>query len=171
MPIDFLLQIQYNCYKCYYLYLRGIMEKIVIGCDHAAVQMKNNVINHLKAQGYDVIDVGTYSEESCDYPDYAYAAAKKVADGEVAKGILICGTGIGMSIAANKVKGIRCALCDNLFSAEMTRRHNDSNMLAMGARVISNQLALEIVDMFLQTPFEGDRHQRRIDKVMAIEKE
>lgn len=147
------------------------MEKIVIGCDHAAVQMKNNVINHLKSQGYDVIDVGTYSEESCDYPDYAYAAAKKVADGEVAKGILICGTGIGMSIAANKVNGIRCALCDNLFSAEMTRRHNDSNMLSMGARVISNQLALKIVDMFLDTPFEGGRHQRRVDKVMAIEKE
>ena len=147
------------------------MEKIVIGCDHAAVQMKNNVINHLKSQGYDVIDVGTYSEESCDYPDYAYAAAKKVADGEVAKGILICGTGIGMSIAANKVNGIRCALCDNLFSAEMTRRHNDSNMLSMGARVISNQLALKIVDMFLNTPFEGGRHQRRVDKVMAIEKE
>ncbi|MBR2302765.1 MAG: ribose 5-phosphate isomerase B [Clostridia bacterium] len=147
------------------------MEKIVIGCDHAAVQMKNNVINHLKSKGYDVIDVGTYSEESCDYPDYAYAAAKKVADGEVAKGILICGTGIGMSIAANKVNGIRCALCDNLFSAEMTRRHNDSNMLSMGARVISNQLALKIVDMFLDTPFEGGRHQRRVDKVMAIEKE
>ncbi|MBE5748918.1 MAG: ribose 5-phosphate isomerase B [Clostridiales bacterium] len=147
------------------------MEKIVIGCDHAAVQMKNNVINHLKSKGYDVIDVGTYSEESCDYPDYAYAAAKKVADGEVEKGILICGTGIGMSIAANKVKGIRCALCDNLFSAEMTRRHNDSNMLSMGARVISNQLALKIVDMFLDTPFEGGRHQRRVDKVMAIEKE
>ena len=147
------------------------MEKIVIGCDHAAVQMKNNVVNHLKSKGYDVIDVGTYSEESCDYPDYAYAAAKKVADGEVAKGILICGTGIGMSIAANKVKGIRCALCDNLFSAEMTRRHNDSNMLSMGARVISNQLALKIVDMFLDTPFEGGRHQRRVDKVMAIEKE
>ena len=147
------------------------MEKIVIGCDHAAVQMKNNVINHLKSQGYDVIDVGTYSEESCDYPDYAYAAAKKVADGEVAKGILICGTGIGMSIAANKVNGIRCALCDNLFSAEMTRRHNDSNMLSMGARVISNQLALKIVDMFLDTPFEGGRHQRRVEKLMAIENE
>ncbi|MBQ9715428.1 MAG: ribose 5-phosphate isomerase B [Clostridia bacterium] len=147
------------------------MEKIVIGCDHAAVQMKNNVINHLKSRGFDVIDVGTYSEESCDYPDYAYAAAKKVATGEVEKGILICGTGIGMSIAANKVKGIRCALCDNLFSAEMTRRHNDSNMLSMGARVISNQLALKIVDMFLDTPFEGGRHQRRVEKLMAIENE
>lgn len=147
------------------------MKKIVIGCDHAAVQMKNNVINYLKSKGYDVIDVGTYSEESCDYPDYAFAAAKKVASGEVDKGILICGTGIGMSIAANKVKGIRCALCDNLFSAEMTRRHNDSNMLSMGARVISNNLALKIVDMFLETPFEGDRHQRRIDKMMAIENE
>ena len=147
------------------------MEKIVIGCDHAAVQMKNNVINHLKSRGFDVIDVGTYSEESCDYPDYAYAAAKKVATGEVEKGILICGTGIGMSIAANKVKGIRCALCDNLFSAEMTRRHNNSNMLSMGARVISNQLALKIVDMFLDTPFEGGRHQRRVEKLMAIENE
>ena len=147
------------------------MEKIVIGCDHAAVQMKNNVINHLKSRGFDVIDVGTYSEESCDYPDYAYAAAKKVATGEVEKGILICGTGIGMSIVANKVKGIRCALCDNLFSAEMTRRHNNSNMLSMGARVISNQLAIKIVDMFLDTPFEGGRHQRRVEKLMAIENE
>ena len=147
------------------------MEKIVIGCDHAAVQMKNNVINPLKSRGFDVIDVGTYSEESCDYPDYAYAAAKKVATGEVKRGILICGTGIGMSIVANKVKGIRCALCDNLFSAEMTRRHNDSNMLSMGARVISNQLALKIVDMFLDTPFEGGRHQRRVEKLMAIENE
>lgn len=145
------------------------MEKIVIGCDHAALQMKNKVIAHLKDRGFDVVDVGTYSEDSCDYPDFGYAAAKMVADGEVKMGIVICGTGIGISISANKVKGIRCALCGDLFSAEMTRRHNDANMLAMGARVISDELALQITDKFLDTPFEGGRHQRRIDKMMQIE--
>lgn len=145
------------------------MEKIVIGCDHAALQMKNKVIAHLKDRGFDVVDVGTYSEDSCDYPDFGYAAAKMVADGEVKRGIVICGTGIGISISANKVKGIRCALCGDLFSAEMTRRHNDANMLAMGARVISDELALQITDKFLDTPFEGGRHQRRIDKMMQIE--
>lgn len=145
------------------------MEKIVIGCDHAALQMKNKVIAHLKDRGFDVVDVGTYSEDSCDYPDFGYAAAKMVADGEVKRGIVICGTGIGISISANKVKGIRCALCGDLFSAEMTRRHNDANMLAMGARVISDELALQITDKFLDTPFDGGRHQRRIDKMMQIE--
>lgn len=145
------------------------MEKIVIGCDHAAVKLKNAVIKHLEEKGFDVIDVGTYTEESCDYPDYGYAAAKKVADGEVKRGIVICGTGIGISISANKVKGVRCALCGDLFSAEMTRRHNDANMLAMGARVIDENLALQIVDKFLETPFEGGRHARRVQKMMDIE--
>ena len=145
------------------------MEKIVIGCDHAALQMKNNVINHLKAKGYDVIDVGTYSEASCDYPDYAYAAAKKVAAGEVAKGILICGTGIGMSMCANKYNGIRAALCGDTYSARMTRAHNDANVLCMGARVIGSCLAQDILDAFLGSDFEGGRHKTRVDMISQIE--
>lgn len=145
------------------------MEKIVLGCDHAALSLKNTVIEHLKKQGYETIDVGTYTEDSCDYPDFGYAAAKKVADGSADKGIVICGTGIGISISANKVKGIRCALCGDLYSAEMTRLHNDANMLAMGARVISPELALQIVDKFLSTPFEGGRHLRRVNKISEIE--
>ena len=145
------------------------MKKIVVGCDHAALQLKNAVIRHLEERGCEVTDVGTYTEDSCDYPDYVYAAAKKVADGDADAGIVICGTGIGISISANKVKGIRCALCGDLFSAEMTRRHNDANMLAMGARVIDEKLALQIVDTFLDTPFEGGRHERRVRKMMDIE--
>ena len=145
------------------------MEKIVLGCDHAALSLKNTVIEHLKKQGYETIDVGTYTEDSCDYPDFGYAAAKKVADGSAGKGIVICGTGIGISISANKVKGIRCALCGDLYSAEMTRLHNDANMLAMGARVIAPELALQIVDKFLSTPFEGGRHLRRVNKISEIE--
>lgn len=145
------------------------MEKIAIGCDHAGLELKHSVISHLQKKGYDVIDVGTHTQDSCDYPDFGYAAAKKVADGVAKRGIVICGTGIGISISANKVKGIRCALCGDLFSAEMTRLHNDANMLAMGARVISHDLALQIVDKFLDTPFEGGRHQKRIAKMMDIE--
>ena len=145
------------------------MKKIVVGCDHAALQLKNAVIRHLEERGCEVTDVGTYTEDSCDYPDYGYAAAKKVADGDADAGIVICGTGIGISISATKVKGIRCALCGDLFSAEMTRRHNDANMLAMGARVIDEKLALQIVDTFLDTPFEGGRHERRVRKMMDIE--
>ncbi len=145
------------------------MEKIVIGCDHAGLELKHSVISHLQKKGFDVIDAGTYTQDSCDYPDFGYAAAKKVADGVVKRGIVICGTGIGISISANKVKGIRCALCGDLFSAEMTRRHNDANMLALGARVVSQDLALQIIDKFLETPFEGGRHQKRIEKMMDIE--
>ena len=140
------------------------MEKIVIGCDHAAVQMKNNVINHLKSQGYDVIDVGTYSEESCDYPDYAYAAAKKVADGEVAKGILICGTGIGMSMVANRNPQIRAALCTSKITASLSRKHNDANVLVLAGRYTSKRKAIKMIKIFLTTDFEKGRHQERIKK-------
>lgn len=120
---------------------------------------------HLEEKGLEYKDFGTYSTESCDYPIYAKAAAKAVASGECERGILICGTGIGISIAANKVKGIRAALCSDCFSAEMTRRHNNANMLAMGARVLGEGLALKIVDTFLETEFDGGRHARRVDMI------
>ena len=136
---------------------------IAIGCDHGALELKEQLIEHLKKRGVECKDYGTYTKDSCDYPVYAKAAANAVASGECEKGILICGTGIGISIAANKVPGIRAALCHDCFSAEATRQHNDANMLAMGARVIGPGLALKIVDIFLDTPFSNDeRHIRRI---------
>ena len=144
--------------------------KIAIGCDHGALALKNKVVSHLKDRGFEVKDFGTYTLDSCDYPDFAGAAAKAVAAGECDRGIVLCTTGIGVSIAANKVKGIRCALLSDLMSARLTREHNDTNMMAMGAAVVGEGLALEIVDTWLTTPFSGDaRHQRRIDKVMALE--
>ncbi len=142
---------------------------IALACDHAALQLKEEIKKHLEQKGLQYKDFGTFTADSCDYPDFAYPAAKSVADGECDRGILVCGTGIGMSICANKVKGVRCALCGDCFSAEATRRHNDANILAMGARVIGVGLALKIVDAFLDTPFEGGRHQRRIDKITQIE--
>ena len=139
----------------------AFMPKILIGSDHGGFKLKNKIIEHIKAQGYEVEDFGTYTTDSCDY-------AKKVA-GEVIKtgdkGILVCGTGIGMSIAANKVRGIRAALCSDTFSARMTRMHNNSNILCLGERVIGTGLALDIVDIWLQTEFEGGRHQKRIDLI------
>ena len=145
--------------------------KIAIACDHGGFKLKQAVIQELKRLGHEVEDFGTYNEESCDYPDYARKAAKAVASGECEKGVVICGTGIGVSITANKVKGIRCALCHDVYSAKKTRQHNDANMLAMGARVIGEGLALEIVDAFFTSEFEGGRHIRRIEKMMALEKE
>ena len=142
---------------------------IALACDHAALQLKEEIKKHLEQKGLQYKDFGTFTADSCDYPDFAYPVAKSVADGECDRGILVCGTGIGMSICANKVKGVRCALCGDCFSAEATRRHNDANILAMGARVIGTGLALKIVDAFLDTPFEGGRHQRRIDKITQIE--
>lgn len=142
---------------------------IAICCDHAGLQLKNEIIKHLESKNLEVKDFGTYTSDSCDYPDFAYAAAKSVATGECEKGILVCGTGVGMSMCANKVNGIRCALCGDCFSAEATRRHNDANMLALGARVTGAGLALKIVDTFFDTEFEGGRHQRRIDKMTDIE--
>ena len=144
--------------------------KIAIGCDHGALALKNTVVEHLTKKGFEVKDFGTYTLDSCDYPDFAAAAAKAVAAGECDKGIVLCTTGIGVSICANKVDGIRCALLSDVKSAEMTRLHNDTNMMAMGAAVVSEELAMEIVDTWLDTEFSNEpRHQRRIDKMMALE--
>ena len=144
--------------------------KIAIACDHAALKLKNDVIEKLGKEGYEVEDFGIYEQKSVDYPDYALPVAEAVASGKADKGILICGTGIGMSIAANKVKGIRCALCSDTFSAHATREHNDATILAFGERVVGEGLAMDIVDTFLKTPFSGDdRHVKRIAKISAIE--
>ena len=144
--------------------------KIAIGCDHGALELKNATVKHLEAKGYEVKDFGTYTMDSCDYPDFAEAAAKAVANGECDKGIVMCTTGIGISIAANKVKGIRCALLSDVMSARMTREHNDTNMMSIGAAVVGKMLALEIIDTWLGTEFSGEaKHQRRIDKITAIE--
>ena len=144
--------------------------KLAIGCDHGALDLKNAVKAHLEEKGYEVKDFGTYTAASCDYPEFAGAAAKAVASGECEKGIVLCTTGIGVSISANKEKGIRCALLSDVLSAKMTRLHNDTNMMAMGAGIVGKNLALEIVDTWLDTPFSGDeRHQRRINKMMALE--
>ena len=139
---------------------------IVIGSDHGGFELKKEVMAHLDARGLEYKDFGTYSDASCDYPVYGKAVAKAVASGECERGIIICGTGIGISIAANKVHGIRAALCGDCFSAEATRQHNDANVLALGARVVGPGLALKIVDTFLDTPFSnGERHIRRIEMI------
>ena len=146
--------------------------KIAIGCDHGALALKNKLISHLEKAGHEVRDFGTYTSDSCDYPDYAGAAAKAVASGECQKGIVLCTTGIGVSIAANKVRGVRCALLTDTWSAKMTRLHNDTNMMALGAGVVGENLALEIADTWLNTEFSDEaRHQRRIQKVMDLETE
>lgn len=139
---------------------------IALGCDHGGYELMQEVIKHLEERGLEYKNFGCYSTESVDYPAYGQAAAKAVASGECDKGIIICGTGIGISISANKIKGIRAALCHDCFSAQATREHNDANMLAMGARVIGPGLALKIVDIFLDTPFSNDeRHVRRIGMI------
>ncbi|AKG74799.1 ribose 5-phosphate isomerase B [Salinicoccus halodurans] len=139
--------------------------KIVIASDHGGVNLKRAVVQELTEKGMDVTDYGPDSDESVDYPDYAKPVSQKVADGEFDRGILICGTGIGMSITANKVKGIRCSLVHDSFSAKATRQHNNSNMLAMGERVIGSGLANDIVDIWLNTEYEGGRHERRVCKI------
>ncbi len=141
---------------------------IAIGCDHAGVEMKKAVIDTLTAKGFELKDMGT-DGESCDYPVIAKAVCELVQSGECEKGILICGTGIGMSIAANKFRGIRAALCSDSFSAKYTRLHNDSNVMCMGARTIGTGLACELAGIFMSTGFEGGRHQRRIDLITEIE--
>ncbi len=139
---------------------------IALGCDHGGFELMKEVIAHLESRGLEYKNFGTYSDASCDYPEFAHKVAHAVADGECEKGILICGTGIGISIAANKVKGIRCALCHDCFSAEATRLHNDANILAMGGRVVGPGHALKIVDTFLNTPFSNEeRHIRRINAI------
>ncbi|MGM9601244.1 MAG: ribose 5-phosphate isomerase B [Faecousia sp.] len=144
--------------------------KIAIGCDHGALALKNTLVRHLLDKGYEVADFGTHTPDSCDYPDFAAAAARAVASGECEKGIVLCTTGIGVSITANKVKGIRCALLGDVWSAKMTRLHNDTNMMALGAGVVGVNLALEIADTWLATEFSGEaRHRKRIDKLMALE--
>jgi len=142
---------------------------IAVGSDHGGYELKQFVMKHLDELGLEYKDYGTYSEESCDYPVYGEAVARAVAAGEAERGIIICGTGIGISIAANKVKGIRAALCGDCYSAEFTRRHNDANILAMGARVTGSGLAVKIVDTFLTTEFEGGRHARRVAMISEIE--
>ena len=145
--------------------------KLAIACDHGALALKNAFIAHLTKAGYEVVNFGTDTLDSCDYPDFAAPAAQAVAAGECEKGIVLCTTGIGVSITANKVKGIRCALLSDVMSARLTREHNDTNMMAIGAGVVGEKLALEILDTWLGTPFSHDaRHQRRIDKMMALEK-
>ena len=143
---------------------------IALACDHGAYALKEKLKKHLDGLGLEYKDFGTHSLDSCDYPDYAAYAAKAVASGECDKGIVLCTTGIGVSITANKVKGIRCALLSDVLSARMTRQHNDSNVMALGAAVVGPMLALEIIDTWLGAEFEGGRHQRRVDKIMALEK-
>ena len=147
------------------------IKKITVGCDHAAYDMKLEVIRHLNERGIEVIDVGTNSSESCDFPVFAHAVCKNVQDGVTELGILICGTGIGMSMAANKHRGIRAAACSDTFSARLTRQHNDANVLCFGERVVGMGLAIDLVDNFIDADFEGGKHQRRVDMITAIENE
>ena len=142
---------------------------IAIGCDHGGYALKQDIMAMLTEKGYEFKDYGTYSAESCDYPIYAEAVCKAILGGEADRGILICGTGIGISIAANKFKGIRAANCADCFSAEFTRRHNDANIGALGARTVGSGLALKIVETFLETGFDGGKHARRIGMIAEIE--
>ena len=142
---------------------------IAIGCDHGGFVLKESIISQLKEKGIEILDVGSFDGGPVDYPDIAKKVCAAIQEGKAEKGILVCGTGIGMSIAANKHKGIRAAVCSEHFSARYTRLHNDTNVLCLGARVIGPGLASELVDIFLKTPFEGGRHQTRVDKIMEIE--
>ena len=144
--------------------------KIAIACDHGALDLKNKIAAHLEKKGYEVKDFGTHTLASCDYPDFVAPAAQAVAAGQCDRGIVLCTTGIGVSITANKVNGIRCALLNDLMSARLTREHNDTNMMSLGAGVVGEMLALQIVDTWLETAFSNDeRHIRRINKLMAVE--
>ena len=146
--------------------------KIAIGCDHGAFTLKKTIVSFLEKKGYTVKDFGCFNPGSCDYPDFCGAAARAVASGECQKGIVLCTTGIGASISANKVRGIRCALLSDVLSARLTREHNDTNMMALGAGIVGENLALEIVQVWLNTEFSNEeRHKKRIQKVMALENE
>ena len=144
-------------------------KKIIIGCDHAAYDLKLKVIDHLVELGYEVADVGTDSEASCDYPVFAHRLCKRIQSGEFELGILICGTGIGMSLVANKHKGIRAACCSDTFSARLTRNHNNANVLCFGARVVGMGLAFDLVDNFINAEYEGGKHAKRVAMIDAIE--
>lgn len=144
--------------------------KIAIGCDHGGIHLKKVLQDHLAARNVEYTDVGTYTEDSCDYPDFAVKVCDEVVSGRADRGILVCGTGIGMSMAANKVDGIRAALCGDVFSAKMSREHNDANVLCLGERVTGPGLAEMMLDVWLDTEFAGGRHERRVHKIMAIEK-
>ena len=144
--------------------------KIALGSDHAGLPLKKEIIKHLEDKGIEIQDFGTLTEDSCDYPDYAMKVAEEVAAKRFDFGILVCGTGIGISIAANKIPGIRAAVCGDTFSAHACREHNNANILALGQRIVNIGLALDIVDNFLSAKYEGGRHQKRIDKISAIEK-
>lgn len=143
--------------------------KIAIGNDHAAVELKQHIIKYVEDKGHTVVNFGTDTNDSCDYPVYGEKVGKAVASGECDCGILICGTGVGISLAANKVKGIRCVVCTDAYSARLSRQHNNTNVLAFGARVVGPATAEMLVDEFLNTEFEGGRHQRRIDMISDIE--
>ncbi len=147
----------------------GEMLKVAIACDHGGFALKKTLMPFIAELGYTTVDMGCMSEESVDYPDIAFPIAEAVAKGEFYRGIVVCGTGIGVSICANKVKGIRCALCGDVVSARLTREHNDSNMLALGGRIIGTELAKEIVKTWLSTEFAGGRHARRIEKISKYE--
>lgn len=147
------------------------MARIAFGSDHAGYELKQHLIERLRAQGHEIIDNGTDSTSSVDYPAFCAAAARKVRDGVADVAIVLGGSGQGEQIAANKVRGVRAALCNCLYTARMAREHNDANVLSMGARVVGVGLAEEIVDLFLSTPFEGGRHQRRVDQLTELEKE
>lgn len=144
-------------------------KRIVLSSDHAAIDMRKTIADHITALGYDVVDIGPTTPESTPYPQHGEAAARRVASGDCALGIILCGTGQGIMMAANKVKGVRCGVCSDAFSARMIRQHNDANMLSLGARVIGEALALDIVDAFLGADFEGGRHATRVDMITALE--
>ncbi len=144
--------------------------KIALACDHGGLNLKNAIIEYLKSNRYEYEDFGTNSTESCDYPEFAVKAAESVASGKCDMGIVVCSTGIGVSIAANKVPGIRCAHCHDTYCAQFTRLHNNANMLALGEKVVGIGYALKIVETFLTTEFEGGRHERRVNKITEIEK-
>lgn len=143
--------------------------KIVIGCDHGGLEHKNAIVEHLKERGFEVVDCGIYEQKSVDYPDIAKVVCEKITSGDCERGILVCGTGIGMSMAANKIKGIRAACCSDHFSAKYTRLHNDANILCLGGRVVGIGVAIELGDIFMDTEFEGGRHSARVAKIKEIE--
>jgi len=145
--------------------------KIVIGSDHRGVEIKRRLLDQLRSGGHEVLDIGTENAESVDYPDYAYEVARRVGTGEMERGLLICGTGTGMCIAANKVRGVRAASCQDVLTAEMSRRHNDANVLCLSADLVGEEQMTKMIRLFLETPFDGGRHARRVEKITKIENE